>query len=178
MQAEREVILSAGGYDSPQLLMLSGIGPAADLAAVQIERAHDLRSAEPAGPPAARLRCLTDEEQPDHATTPESFVLLRRGPRPVDSNVGEAGFRSHPGRPEGARRPVLHRPSCSRTRSSSAPPFDHAYAFGPAVVKPTSRGQVTLRSPVPHAQAADPAQLPRTEEDRRSMIAGVRLTWR
>ena len=31
LQVEREVILSAGTYGSPQLLMLSGIGPAAQL---------------------------------------------------------------------------------------------------------------------------------------------------
>jgi hypothetical protein len=33
--ADREVILSAGGYGSPHLLLLSGIGPAADLASLQ-----------------------------------------------------------------------------------------------------------------------------------------------
>jgi choline dehydrogenase len=35
-RAEREVILSAGAYGSPQLLMLSGVGPADDLAHFQI----------------------------------------------------------------------------------------------------------------------------------------------
>ena len=39
-------------------------------------------------------------------------------------------------------------------------PFDDAYTFGPAVVKPTSRGQVTLRSPLPARAPADRPQLP------------------
>ncbi len=42
VRADREVILSGGAYNSPQLLMLSGIGPADDLRAVGIEPRHDL----------------------------------------------------------------------------------------------------------------------------------------
>src|ERR1700743_1513669 len=41
ISAEREVILSAGTYQSPQILMLSGIGPAEDLAMVNIPCALD-----------------------------------------------------------------------------------------------------------------------------------------
>ncbi len=40
--AAREVILSGGSYNSPQLLMLSGIGPAEDLRALGIAVVHDL----------------------------------------------------------------------------------------------------------------------------------------
>ncbi len=54
-------------------------------------------------------------------------------------------------------------------------PFDDAYTFGPVVVKPTSRGQVTLRSPVPHARPRILHNYLQTDEDRQSMIAGVRL---
>jgi choline dehydrogenase len=41
--ADREVVLSGGTYNSPQLLMLSGIGPADHLRSVGIEVAHDLK---------------------------------------------------------------------------------------------------------------------------------------
>src|SRR6516165_8957301 len=37
INANREVLVAAGGYGSPQLLMLSGIGPARDLEMLQIE---------------------------------------------------------------------------------------------------------------------------------------------
>ena len=42
VRARREVIVSGGVYNSPQLLMLSGIGPAAHLAETGIEVLHDL----------------------------------------------------------------------------------------------------------------------------------------
>ncbi len=42
VQAEREVILAGGAYNSPQVLMLSGIGPADHLKSVGITPVHDL----------------------------------------------------------------------------------------------------------------------------------------
>ena len=42
VNAEREVILAGGAYNSPQLLMLSGIGPADELKAHGIEPLIDL----------------------------------------------------------------------------------------------------------------------------------------
>jgi len=41
-RAAREVVLSAGSYNSPQILMLSGIGPADHLRSVGITPVHDL----------------------------------------------------------------------------------------------------------------------------------------
>ena len=41
-RAASEVILSGGAYNSPQLLLLSGIGPAAHLREIGIDVAHDL----------------------------------------------------------------------------------------------------------------------------------------
>ena len=42
VQARREVILSAGAFGSPQLLLLSGIGPAGELQKVGVPVMHDL----------------------------------------------------------------------------------------------------------------------------------------
>jgi choline dehydrogenase len=42
IRASAEVILSGGSYNSPQLLQVSGIGPAAHLASIGVEVRHDL----------------------------------------------------------------------------------------------------------------------------------------
>src|SRR5579872_858513 len=41
-RAEREVVVAAGAFNSPQLLLLSGIGPAAELRAAGVAVLHDL----------------------------------------------------------------------------------------------------------------------------------------
>ena len=42
VRAEQEVVLSGGAYNSPQLLLLSGVGPADELAEAGVRPVHDL----------------------------------------------------------------------------------------------------------------------------------------
>src|SRR3954466_3176711 len=177
IRAEREVILCAGTYHSPQLLMLSGVGPAADLAAVQVECRHDL-------PVGRNLQdhlmlsfvVFTDRGSLMSFATPEAFAQYEReGRGPITSNGGEGGafVRTR----DGLEAPDVqfHMGGMLLHEEFLGVPFDDAYTFGPAVVKPSSRGQVTLRSPTPHARPRILHNYLQTEEDRRSMIDGVRL---
>jgi choline dehydrogenase len=177
IRAEREVILSAGTYHSPQLLMLSGVGPSEALAPLGIETRHEL-------PVGQNLQdhlmlsfvCLTDKGSLISAATPDAFALYEaEGRGPVTSNGGEGGafIRTR----DGLQAPdVQFHIGCLLLHEEFlGVPFDDAYTFGPAVVKPTSRGQVTLRSPIPHARPRILHNYLQTEEDRQSMIAGVRL---
>ena len=177
IRAEREVILSAGAYHSPQLLMLSGIGPPQALAPLGIETRHEL-------PVGENLQdhlmlsfvVLTDKGSLISAATPEAFALYEaEGRGPCTSNGGEGGafVRTR----EGLEAPdVQFHIGCLLLHEEFLGiPFDDAYTFGPAVVKPTSRGRVTLRSAVPHARPRILHNYLQTEEDRLSMVAGVRL---
>jgi choline dehydrogenase len=72
-RAEREVILCAGAIGSPQLLMLSGIGPADDLAAFGIEVHADVPE--------------VGENLQDHASTALVFEVSRPAPPGPANNV-------------------------------------------------------------------------------------------
>jgi choline dehydrogenase len=179
VRAEREVIVSAGTYHSPQLLMLSGVGPSETLAPLGMEPFHEL-------PVGQNLQdhvmlnfvCLTDKGSLISSITPEAMELYEtEGRGPVTSNGGEGGafVRTR----DGLEAPdVQFHIGCLLLHEEFlGVPFDDGYTFGPAVVKPTSRGQVTLRSPLPHARPRIVHNYLTTEEDRASMIVGVRLNF-
>jgi choline dehydrogenase-like flavoprotein len=179
IRADREVVLCAGAYHSPQLLMLSGVGPADELEALRMECRHDL----PVGHDLQDHLMLsfvvfTDRGSLISYATPEAFAQYEsEGRGPVTSNGGEGGafVRTR----DGLAAPDVqyHMGGMLLHEEFLGVPFDDAYTFGPAVVKPSSRGQVTLRSPVPHARPRIIHNYLQTEEDRRSMIDGVRLNF-
>jgi choline dehydrogenase len=178
VHASCEVILSAGAYQSPQLLMLSGIGPADQLPLFQIAVRKDL----PVGQ-GLQDHCMTlinwttDHETLMTALTPENVELLQtEGRGPLTSNIAEAGgfIRTRAG---------LDAPDC---QFHCAPVLFYdeglgatvqdGFAFGPCVLKPTSRGSVTLRTPSPYSKPRILHNYLGTEEDRASILAGVRVT--
>jgi choline dehydrogenase-like flavoprotein len=176
VRAEREVILSAGSFQSPVLLMLSGIGPAADLAPMGLEVRHDLPVGENLQDHCmAQVNYLTDEPSLFGALTPENIELLEKeGRGPLTSNIPEAALfmRSRPGL-EAPDVEFHFAPSMFFDEGLTAP-HDSGYCFGPVVIRPTSRGRVMLRAPLPDSKPRVLCNFLTTEEDRQSMIAGVR----
>jgi choline dehydrogenase len=176
-RAERELIVAAGAYQSPVLLMLSGIGPEDQLAPFGIEVREQL----PVGMNLqdhcmCQLNYLTDESSLFGCATPENVELLQRdGSGPLSSNIAEAAgfFRSRPGL-EAPDIEFHFAPSMFFDEGLTAP-SDHGYCFGPVVVSPTSRGRVMLRSPLPDAKPRVLCNFLTTDEDRTSMIAGIRM---
>jgi choline dehydrogenase len=177
IRAEREVILSAGAFQSPVLLMLSGIGPAEDIALYGIEVREDL----PVGHNLqdhcmAQLNYETDEPSLFGAFSPENVELFEtEGRGPLTSNIPEAGgfFRTRP-ELDAPDMEFHYAPSMFYDEGLTAP-HDSGYCFGPVVIKPTSRGRVMLRAPVADSKPRVLCNFLTTEEDRSCMLAGMRM---
>ena len=170
------MILSAGAYQSPVLLMLSGIGPAEDLPLFGIEVREDLPVGHNLQDHAmATVNYETDGPSLFDAFTPESFALFEQGRGPLTSNIPEGGsfFRTRPGLE--APDLEIHLAASMYYDEGLTAPHGHGYVFGSTVVKPTSRGRVMLRTPLADSKPRVLSNFLTTEEDRASMIAGVRL---
>lgn len=180
VRAEREVILAAGAYQSPQLLMLSGIGPAPELAAFGLDIREDL----PVGHGLqdhlmVLLNWRTEAESLMTALTPENVALLQaEGRGPLTSNIGETGgfVRTRPGLD--APDVQFHCAPVLFYDEGLGAPTEHGFAFGPCVLKPTSRGRVALRSAMPDAKPRILHNYLATDQDRQSLLEGLRIALR
>ena len=177
VRAEREVILAAGAYQSPVLLMLSGIGPEDQLTPFGIEVREALAVGQHLQDHCmAQVNYLTAEPSLFMATTPENVALLEsEGRGPLTSNIPEAAgfFRSRPGL-EAPDIEFHFAPSMFFDEGLSAP-ADHGYCFGPVVIAPSSRGRVMLRTPLPDSKPRVLCNFLTTEDDHQSMLAGMRM---
>ncbi|WP_332872034.1 GMC family oxidoreductase [Streptomyces triticisoli] len=177
LHAEGEVVLSAGAYNSPHLLMLSGIGPAGELAAHGITPRVDLPVGENLQDhPHVGLCYLTDTESLFTAETPDNVRLLEtEGRGPLTSNVGEAGG-FHRTR-EGLDAPDIQVNAAPVMfyEEGISPVTDHAFMLGAVLLTPTSRGRISLRSALPSAKPRILHNYLTTEEDRATMIRALRI---
>jgi choline dehydrogenase len=178
-RAEREVIVSCGAYNSPQLLMLSGLGRPAELEPLQIEVVAEL----PAvglnlhdHPNAGAVYGIADEVSLFGALNDENLALFEaEGRGPLTSNVAEAGgfARTREGLPAPD---VQFHFAPARFQSEGLVPGDgHGFAIGACVLKPKSRGYVALGSPDPTAKPLIVHNYLEDPEDVASMVAGVRM---
>ena len=159
--ARREVLLSAGALQSPQLLMLSGIGPAEHLRALGIELRHDLPGV------GANLHDHVDVVQVLDAphlkdlfglslagmvSTIKGIFEWRRHRRGMlTTNFAEAGgfIRS---RPEEERPDLqLHFVIGKLVDHGRKTVFGHGYSCHVCLLRPKSRGSLRLASADPNA---------------------------
>jgi choline dehydrogenase len=177
LRAAREVILCAGAYQSPQLLMLSGIGPGDHLRPLGIDVREDL----PVGDnlvdhPTVLMTYSTTIEGIFGAWTPENLALLENEARgPLSSNLAEAGGFARTRAGLEAPDVQFHAGVSMYVEGGLGVQTGHGHGFGPNVAKPTSRGQVRLRSAMPTAKPRIFTNYLATDEDREAMLAGMRV---
>jgi choline dehydrogenase len=178
--ARREVVLCGGAVNSPQLLMLSGIGNREHLADHGIDTVHESREVGQnlIDHLVAVLGFAVGDGSLFAAEKPKelvNYLLRRRGM--LTSNVGEAyGFLRS--------RPELELPDVELIFAPApfwdealAEPEGHGVVLGPILVAPESRGQIRLRSADPLAKPvieprylSDPGGV-----DRAAMMEGLRI---
>jgi choline dehydrogenase-like flavoprotein len=177
IRAEREVIVSAGAYQSPVLLMLSGIGLREELEPFGIEVREELPVGRNLQDHAmANLNYVSNVPALFGIFTPENFALLHgEGRGPLSSNLPEAGafFRSRPDLP--APDLQFHFSPSLFYDEGLTPPHDHGYVFGPVLVKPSARGKVSLRTPMTDSKPCVLSNFFTTEEDRAAFVHGTRV---
>ncbi len=182
VRAAQEVILAGGAINSPHLLLLSGVGPAAQLTALGVQVVHDLpgvgQNLQDHILIATAFRCT----QPITLASAEklsnilSFLLFKNGP--LTSNVGEAaGFLK--------TRPSLPAPDLELIfapvyfiEHSFGNPSGHGFTIGAILLQPESRGQIILRSPDPLAPPAIQPNYLSTPADAKTLVEGVKLARR
>lgn len=179
-RAHKEVILCGGAINTPQLLMLSGIGDKDHLTSHGITVRHH---APAVGQNlidhlAALIGWKTESDTLFHAEKiPELINYLARRRGMLTSNVAEAyGFVKS--------RAELALPDLE-VIFGPAPFFDeglvgqdsHAAVIGSVLLKPSSRGEITLRSADPQAKPiVQPRYLTDPDgADRAAMIEGLRI---
>ncbi|HWK43040.1 MAG TPA: GMC family oxidoreductase N-terminal domain-containing protein [Croceibacterium sp.] len=163
IRARAEVILSAGTVQTPQILLLSGIGPGAHLREMGVDVVHELPGVgenyhdHPASPLHMETRDSTSyglswKVLPRDAFHLFQYLLTRKGP--LAGNVFEsvAFLRTDPSldRPDVQ---FVFQPAKRLTNPNIPFPLGHGYAISPVALYPKSRGTVRLSS-------ADPAAAP------------------
>src|SRR4051794_5819724 len=180
LRAQREVIVSAGAYNSPQLLMLSGIGPADHLAMRQIEVKVDLPDVGQNLQDHINAGAIYTTDQPvslilgAEPEYQEMFAAEGRGP--LTSNVAEAGgfWKTDPSLD--APDIQFHAAPVMFVDEGLGDPTAHGLSFGACLLTPKSRGTVSLRSADPTAKPWIRHNFLGDPEDVRTMIDGLRLT--
>jgi choline dehydrogenase len=185
--AKREVILCAGSFNSPQLLMLSGVGPGEELQKQGIEVVHHLPGVGQNLQDHLLAGCVYHTHLQNTLDSAERFpwsvryllqyLLWKKGV--LSSNVAECGgfLRSQPE----LQAPDLQwhfSPGYFLRHGFDNPKTGNGLGLGMTLIYPHSRGKVQLKTPDPKDRPdIDPNYLA-DERDIQTLIRGYRITER
>lgn len=183
--ARREVVLCAGAFGTPQILQLSGVGPAADLRALDIPVVHDL------GGVGANLqdhfntyisfRCSQPITANDLAFSPVrrllagmQYALFGTGLLTASGVVAGAFVKSAPHLDDpDIQINFLGYSSAGRTPAGVIPHPFSSFSLSPVLLQPEARGRVSLRSADPKAPPRIELPFLESEYDKRTILTGI-----
>ncbi|MCE2950020.1 MAG: choline dehydrogenase [Betaproteobacteria bacterium] len=183
-RARREVVLSAGGLQSPQLLQLSGIGDPELLAGHGIPVVHALPGVGENLQDHLQVRAIFRCAKP--VTTNDDlrslvrkfgmgleWVLKRSGPLAVGINQGGLFARAMPH----SQTPDVqfHFATLSAEMAGAAPHPWSGFTMSVCQLRPTSRGTVRIKSNDPRQAPAMQPNYLSTELDCETTVAGLKL---
>lgn len=161
IEVEREVIVACGAYESPKLLMLSGIGPAATLQAHDIDVVADLPG--------------VGQNLQDHMLFGVAYLSRHAHPHDV-TLLSETGLFTHTRANIDQAGPDLQI-KCGGVKFV-APQYDKegpGFTFAPVLAQPQSVGYVTLRSANPGDTAIVQPNFLSADVDVRVFLRGIEL---
>jgi len=185
--ARREVVVSGGTYGSPQLLQLSGLGPAQHLQDMGIDVVRDMPAV------GSNLHDHFNTYLSWRCTRPITLNDLENSwPRKIAAAIRYSLFRSGPMASNGIHAglftrsdPRLERPdlqinllewsTLERTKEKVIPHSFPGFTLSPVHLKPDGRGTVRLGSPDPLAPPSILFDFLRSEYDMRAVMTGIRL---
>ena len=179
VNADNEVILSGGAINSPQLLLLSGVGPAAQLEALGIPVVADLPGVGQNLQDHLLVVLNYECTEPISLATANSAAALleyqhfRKGP--LSSNVAEAGgyLKTRPDLPLPDLQFVFL-PTYFMDHGF-VQPEGHGFALVPFLLLPESRGNLSLRSRDPLEHPLIQPNYLDSEADMQLLVEGVKI---
>ncbi|HEU5475567.1 MAG TPA: GMC family oxidoreductase N-terminal domain-containing protein [Actinophytocola sp.] len=178
-RAAREVILAAGAYNSPQLLMLSGVGPAQLLGALGIDVVLDAP--------------MVGQNLQDHPQVPLVFThdepisllvggephnvqqYMTSGTGPLASNGPEAGGFVRSTSDLAAPDLQYHAAPVMFADGGLGFPTAHAISYAGCVLRPASRGMVMIASADPTTRPQIRHNFYTEDSDMELQITGLRI---
>ena len=186
LKAKKEVVLSAGAINSPQLMMLSGIGAGDELQAHGIETKVELPGVGKNLQDHLQARPVYKTSLPTINTETNSlmkkamiglqYMLTQRGPMTMAASLGTAFFKTEPhlATPD----IQFHIQPFSATRPADGPHPFSAFTASVLQLRPESTGEVTLASADPMAAPKMHLNYLATELDQRTIVKGIQIARR
>lgn len=183
IKARKEIVLSGGAINSPQILMLSGIGEAAQLTENGIDVVHDLPGVGKNMQDHLQARLVYKCNEPTlndevgslfgQAKIGLKYLMFRAGPMTMAASLATGFLKSR----EDVETPDIQfhvQPLSAENPGKGADKFS-AFTMSVCQLRPESKGEIRLQSSDPKAYPKIIPNYLSTETDCRTVVAGVNI---